>query len=279
MARFFIKLILFLITGFLLVNLVAAIYAPFARSRYERDGSETFEAVRRARSPSSCSNIVLGDSVCHQLLLQQNLPDTLNLSCNQAVSVCGQFLLARSAVAHDPQARKITLVLLPQSFTNDLEQKYTFNYFVKPFYIHADLRSGMDALVTRRLDRRPVYRLMLFPMFRYSDLLSATDYSSPVPAAFSYLSPVAIDYLHQLADLCHAHHLQLRLVCPPISKTSGYDQAVFLKEISTAQLDDVFAGYTATMRVVSPDLLIDNVHFKPEFLDANSKIFLQTLSP
>ena len=277
MKRFFLKLALFLVTSFVLINSVAAIYGKLSRSRYERDGSETFEAIRRAEMPSSSANVILGDSVCHQLLLEANLPDTLNLSCNQAISMCGQFLLVREAIVHDPMLKQVTLAYQPACFANDLTQKFTFNYVVKPFYIHSDLRAGMDALVLRRLDRRPAYRLMVLPMFRYTDLLGATDYSDPAPPEYKYLSPISSDYLNQLADLCRAHQIHLRIVSTPISKTSGYDEGVLLKEVSDAQLDDVFAGYTQTIREVDPELLLDNVHFKPQDIPANSAEFVKML--
>jgi hypothetical protein len=139
------------------------------------------------------------------------------------------------------------------------------------------MQAGIDGLVTTRLDRRPVYRLMVFPMFRYPDVLSATDYTDPDPPSFAYLSPVSIDYLRRLSALCQAHQIQLRIVSTPISKTSGYDESAFLKEVTDAHLDDIFAGYTPTIRRVDPELLLDNVHFKPQYIRQNSAEFVKML--
>ena len=277
MKRFFLRLAFFVVTSFVLINAVAAIYGACSQSRYERDGSETYQAIRLAETPTTAANIILGDSVCHQLLLGVALPGTLNLSCNQAISVCGQYLLAREAIAHDPAVRQITLAYQPACFTNDLTQKFTFNYVVKPFYVHPNLRDGMDALVLARLDRRPQFRLMAFPLFRYTDVLTSTDYSDPHPPPFKYLSPISSDYLRQLANLCQAHQIHLRIVSTPISKTSGYDETTFLKEVSDANLSDIFAGYTQTIRQVEPELLLDNVHFKPPYIRDNSAEFVQML--
>lgn len=277
MKRFLLRLAFFLVTSFVVINIVAAIYGVVSRSRYERDGSETYEAIRRAETPSTNPNVILGESVSHQLLMGVDLPDTLDLSCNQAVSVCGQYLLAREAIAHDPAVKQITLAYQPLSFTNDLSQKFTFNYFVKPFWVRPEMQPFIDGLVTTRLDRRPVYRLMAFPLFRYTDVLSTTDYTDPDPPSFAYLSPVSIDYLRRLSALCQAHQVRLRIVSTPISKTSGYDEGVFLKEVSDAHLDDIFAGYTQTIRQVDPELLLDNVHFKPQSIRQNSAEFVKML--
>jgi hypothetical protein len=277
MKRFFLRLILFLVTSFALLNMVAAIYGRFSRSRYERDGSETFDAIRRAEAPATSPNILLGDSVCHQLTMGVDLPQTLNLSCSQAVSMCGQYLLARETIAHDPAARQITLAYLPACFDNDLMGPFTFNYLVKSFYIHPQMREGMDALVLQRLDRRPVYRLIAFPMFRYTDLLGATDYSGPPPTSFRFFSPVSVDYLRRLSDLCREHHIRLRIISPPVSTTGKYDAAGFQKEMSDAHLDSIFAGYTQTIRRVDPDELLDNIHFKPQYIPENSAEFVKLL--
>jgi len=91
------------------------------------------------------------------------------------------------------------------------------------------------------------------------------------------LSPISIDYLHQLDEPCHSHQIRLRIVCPPISQTGGYDESAFLREVSAAQLDDVFAGYSATMRKVSPDLLIDNIHFKTPYIPRYAPAFVKML--
>lgn len=277
MKRFFLRLTLFLVTSFLLINLVAAIYGHFSRSRYERDGSETYDAIRRAELPSTCSRLVLGDSVSHQLLLGVNLPDTLNLSSNQAISMYGQYMLAHEAIAHDPALKQITLAYQPACFGNDLTQKFTFNYVVKPFYVRPEMRAGMDEQVIARLNRRPVFWLMNFPMFRYTDLLSSTDYSETPSPFYRYLSPVSVNYLRKLGDLCQAKHIQLRIVSTPISRTSGYEEAQLLKEIDRHELGDLFPGYVPTIRQVDPAQLIDNVHFKPEFIRENSPEFVKLL--
>jgi hypothetical protein len=277
MRRFFLRLAFFLGTSFVLINIVAAIYGALSRSRYEREGSETYEAIHRAETPSTAANVILGDSVSYQLLMGVDLPNTLNLSCNQAVSVCGQFLLAQEALAHDPAVKRVTLAYQPFSFTNDLNQKYTFNYFVKPFWVQPRMRRGMDDLVLRLLLHKPQFQLMVLPMFRYTDLLSSTDYSRSPPLTYAYLSGLSVDYLRRLSGLCREHGIGLRIVSTPISQTSGYDESVFLREVSDAHLGAIFAGYTTTIRRVDPDMLLDNVHFKPHDIDKNSAVFVKML--
>lgn len=278
MKLLFLKLILFFVTSFVLINLIAVPYGHLFHSRFETPGSEVYDAIKLSRIPSSNASLVLGDSVCHQLLLHAALKGTLNLATNQAISVCGQYLLARSTLDHDSSITQITLAYLPVCFDNDLQQKFTFNYFVKPFYTHAEFRREMSPRVNQLLDRHPTHRLMAFPMFQFSNMLWATDYSQTAePPSYTYLAPISIEYLHKLSELCDQRGIRLRIVSSPISSNSKYSQSLFLKEIADAHLEKMFAGYIETIRYVDPGELIDGVHFKPNYIDANSQPFSQML--
>jgi hypothetical protein len=118
---------------------------------------------------------------------------------------------------------------------------------------------------------------MVFPMFRYSDLLNGTDYSGSTGSTFAALSPVSIDYLHQLVELCNEHHIRLRIVSPPISQDSGSNISVFLGDVHAAQLDNAFIDYPATIRRVSPALLIDDIHFKAANIPQYAADFVKML--
>ena len=68
-------------------------------------------------------------------------PDILSLGTNQAVSMCGQYFIARSAIEHDPAIKELVVAYQPDSFTNNLDQVFCFNYFVRPFYPYAEYRA------------------------------------------------------------------------------------------------------------------------------------------
>jgi hypothetical protein len=278
MKSFFLKLIFLSVTGFLLINLLAELLgSPLLRTVLLREGSEVFDATDVAQLPSSKPEAVFGESVSFQLLHHANIPTVLNLTTNQAISVCGQYLLMRTVIEHDHNLKRITLAYQASCFSNDLNEPTTFNFFVKPFYLRPPFADGIDPLAMERVNRCRVSRLVFFPIFRFTDLLSSTDYSRPRGASFQYLAPVTVDYLARAADLCAAHHVQFRILSTPISTTSGYNQDVFLKEVSAAHLDDLFAGYPQTIRYVDPNVLIDNLHFKHPYVTENSAKFVKML--
>jgi hypothetical protein len=280
MKRFLLKLGFFSLTCFVLLNVVAIFYDTTSRRRVEDPGGEIYDAIRRSHQPSTCPMIVIGDSVCHQLLTGYAPPGLLSLGTNQAASMCGQYLIARSAIDHDPAVKEIVLAYLPDSFTNNLDQKFTFNYFVRPFYPHAEYRALMSPLVMHQVDRRPTARLVVLPLFRYTTMLtdSYLNYCEGAETPnFTYLAPVSIEYLRKLSELCNQHAIKLGIVCPPISLDRNYDQTLFQKEVVDAHLEKVFAGYPQSVRLVDPQLLVDHIHFKEENIGANSAIFVKLL--
>jgi hypothetical protein len=187
-------------------------------------------------------------------------------------------MIARSALDHHPAIKDVILAYQPDSFTNNLDQVFFFNYFVKPFYPIARFRADMSPGVVDAIDRRPIARLVVLPLFRYTTMLSDLDYAKGAPPhTFTYLAPVSVEYLHQLSDLCDERHIRLHVVSTPISTDRDYDEAVFAKEIASAHLDNLFTGYAASVRRVDPQLLVDHVHFKDENIAANSKTFLEML--
>lgn len=278
MQRFLLKLTFFSATCFVLLNLAAMFYAKTSPRRVNDPGGEIYDAIKRSHESSTASTVVIGDSVAHQLLTGHTPPGMLNLATNQAISMCGQYLLAKTAIEHDPAIKEIILAYQPIVFINNLDQTFCFNYFVRPFYPHTEYRAGMSPEIMTLINRRPAARLVVLPLFRYTTLLFDIDYSQDAPKpTYTYLAPVSIDYLRKLADLCDQHKIRLRIVSTPISRDRNYDQAQFEKEVTAANLEKLFPDYTNTVRLVDPTQLVDSIHFKEDKIDENSAIFVKML--
>ena len=278
MKAFFLKLGLFAMTSFALVNGIAAIYAALEPAKVNAPGAETYESIRRAEAPGAHHLIVTGDSVCHQLLLVQTPPDCLNLSCNWAVTVAGQYMLAHEALKHCTGVQEIILAYQPTDFQDGLTRINTYHYFVKPFYPRAEFRELMSPGIMGELDKRPLFRLSLLPMFRYTGMLDSVNYTDHSSVDYQYICPRAAEYLRRFAEMCQAKGIRLKVISTPISTASGYDEKVFLQEVAAAKLGDIFAGYTATIRYVPPEVLVDGIHFKKADIKPNSDEFLKLLN-
>jgi hypothetical protein len=279
MKRFLLRVLVFGVTCFVLLNAVAVLAKIVARKRVEDPGSEVYDAMRRSHKTwPEAKEIVVGDSVAHQLLTGRAPPQMLNLAANQAVTVAGQYFLARTALEHNPQVTRVTLAYQPACFVNNFDEKFEFNYFVKPFYPRAEYRREMSPLLVSMIDRQPVARFVVFPVLANTSLLGYIDYSQGAPKPpCKYVSPLSAEYLHRLAHLCADHHAELRIVSTPISRDRPYDQAAFFREVAANHLEPLFTGYAETVRTVDPALLVDQVHFKDEAIAPNWKIFVEML--
>lgn len=79
----------------------------------------------------------LGDSVGKNLIGTNRNNNTLNLGSNQAISILGQLLLFNKFNLSQKKVDSRIVFegyIKPESFFNNLDQKWTFNYFIKFFY-------------------------------------------------------------------------------------------------------------------------------------------------
>lgn len=79
----------------------------------------------------------LGDSVGKNLIGTNRDSNTLNLGSNQAISVLGQLLFFNKFIKgyqNDISSVVFEGYIKPKSFFNNLNQVWTFNYFIKYFY-------------------------------------------------------------------------------------------------------------------------------------------------
>lgn len=271
MRRFLKKLGLFATLGLLLLALICAAMindTVFLLMNHNRTAAEVHTALRRSRSDHPARVLVLGDSVAGQMFNHRNqTPGRRHLLTNQAISLVGQYLLARRALPHTPGVKEIHLILHPHSLRNDLDDALTFNYFCKPFYARANL-PHLSPLVRQRLARRPWHRLALIPAVKTTNLLPDINYDHPgaEPAHPNYLSPVSLDYLVKLRALAAQHRARLRVLSAPVSRHFNHDFAHMRAQIAAAGLDDVFADFFARMPLRDDTDFSDHVHLRLDLI-------------
>ena len=99
-------------------------------------GKETYISINKSKKKTKFKKLILGDSTAHQFF--DNIDDTdsvyYSLACNQGISVCGQFLLLDNFLTIGNKPKEVYLIYNPISFKNNLDTKYTYHYFLKPFF-------------------------------------------------------------------------------------------------------------------------------------------------
>ena len=102
-------------------------------------GAEVNEAQTLSTETNLNKNdtIRLGDSVGKNINEVKGFVNhSLNLTCNQAISMLGHLMLINQALSNNPKIDSIVIegYFRPSSFFNNLDQQWTNNYFIKKFY-------------------------------------------------------------------------------------------------------------------------------------------------
>jgi len=237
-------------------------------------GSEVYTAIEKSMKPTEGVRVlVLGDSVANQLY---NISDYNNeiysLTCNQAISVVGQYLLLKNYIKNNiTKGLKVYLIYHPESFSNNLDQNYTFNYFIKPFYA-AENYSLYTNTVNNKVKDIPYYSSVVIPLIKMSlispdfdpDLsfkVSHYENSTPIFKDKYLFSEISIEYLKKMKLLSEENKFGIKVVSPYLmSEYLEYEEKKYSKIITNNGLDEMFEDYF-NFKVTDSDNFRDNYHY------------------
>jgi hypothetical protein len=164
----FFKTSLVFLLGLAAILFIADGFMGFRLARSHGKGliaPEVFVAVEAAHKPSPIIRaIYLGDSVAEQLFppSRETRPDERFLTCNQAISVAGQYYLLEDALTNCPDIRDVYLFYYPGSFTNDLDSPpFTNDFFCGFFHKPDQIRETFQLTKDYRLLAVHIGRYML----------------------------------------------------------------------------------------------------------------------
>ena len=242
--------------------------------------SEVYTAIDKSlRSTEGVRALVLGDSLGNQLYSINRYNDKIySLACNQAVSLAGQYVLLTNFIKNnDVHGIRVYLVYHPESFSNNLDQNYTFNYFIKPFYSGGD-SSLFTNTVKEKIRNIPYHSSPLLPIIKLSILspdfnpdlsfkISFTENDIPILKEKYLFSEVSIEYLKKINELAKEHHFEFKVVSPFLRAEFGhYEDDNYSRIIVENGLEKAFAGYFDFKK-------IDGSYFSDNFHYADSAVF------
>lgn len=256
-------------------------------------GAEVYQGVDRANTlPASARTIYLGDSVARQLFSPGTEPSPLVrfVTTNQAISMAGQYELLESAFRRDPSIHTVYFFYIPGCFANNLPPRLSHDYFCGYFHRFDEVAEIFklkrdSQLTTSHLGRWLMPNLMLANSMWNRGDDEAPDLAAPTTAiaqsapdpepvlslldcclrkvpdgpelpAGSYgqsLPIVSEHFLMKMRALCAAHGAILHVLPCPLSTREHFEDSQHVFE-------------QAPMRV-DPDLLIDAVHFKAQYIE------------
>lgn len=255
-----------LLTAIVCLVISAKTYYWMSHDRYQEtiSGSEIYWAIHKSSQRWQVKRVLLGDSVAEQLYANTRFNDEpFSLACNQSISCVGYYLLLKKFIETnaDQLPERIILLIHPDSFRNNLDQIYTFHYFLKPF--NSDkYREEFSPLVNAQIRKIPFYYISQFPPVKISDW--SPDFEPLHQGHQGALSPISVEYLSKIKALCDLHKMKFCMLPVPVSAVRRAkierNRAEYMRLASSIGLEREFASFLNHLIVLNDASFIDGRH-------------------
>lgn len=269
LKKFVYRVFIFFITALVILS-AESLYSYFTKS-YEKtvNGNEIYLSIHKSCVKKKVKVLIIGDSVGKQLYDNFTFNgDIYSLACNQSISMAGQYMLLKTFVDENQNQLpdSVIFIIYPGSLANNLNQVFSFHYFLKPFY-NAQYKSMITDTCVARIHEIPFYYLSQLPFIVNTNW--SPTYIANESISYNFISPISSDYLLKIKALCVSNHLKMKIVCPPI-RLSRRNITLALakneKEISGTGLKSEFESYFKGVVFLPDSLYQDIMHFKKQYI-------------
>jgi hypothetical protein len=261
MKRFILKSVLFVLI-FLALAQVRPLYL-LSNDRYKHSGagSEIYYSINKSeRKNKSSVKILLGDSVARQMFNNVASNDPIySLACNQAIGMVGQFILLNNYLRAGNHVDTVYLLFTPFSFLNNLNDVYTYHYFLKPFYMNKYFPLFSQTVIDQ-IHKIPYYYLSRCPYVLTSKW--APDFVSKDKIDYTFLSPISAEYLIKIKALSIKYGFRFVVMPTPTSLSNRRRiENMNKNEIVANNLQNEFRDYFKSIIYLDDSNFIsDGVH-------------------
>jgi len=233
---------------------------------YILPNKDVYIAIERSKENTpSTTLLIIGDSVGKQLFEDLNKNDTItSLACNQAIDFVGHYILLEEYLRNNPNIEKILMIYNPLGFMNNLNHKYTYNYFLKPFYNQGYFQY-IDSHVQNQVKKLPFYQLANFPLINIT--FWTPDYLPPYREEDKIIdtSQTTEIYLEKIVKLAEERDISFQLSSPPIKSSHKYLVEAGKKRIlekAQEPLRPIFAKFFNSIVYLPDSAFRDRLHLK-----------------
>lgn len=277
MKKFLLRLIVFL----LLFSIMPVCFYTYLyiTKKYKTfvNGYEVYTCIKISNKKSKKKKLLLGDSVARQLF--KSSPDDPNLNslaCNQAISMVGHYLLFKNYLAAGNKIDTVILLMNPIfSLRNNLDQIFTFHYFLKPFYTK-EYKAEFSPAVYQQIKKIPFYQVCQFPLVKASNW--SPDYKSGDPKVTSFLSPISLEYLLKMKALAAKNNVTFLIYPSPLRQSLKHTiDSLSVSKLNTPGLEKEFTDYFSRVFYLDDKNFVDIPHLKDTFLKKHPNLLAQAL--
>jgi hypothetical protein len=269
LKRFLYKCLIFIAVALPIIT-GQSLYAYFTKS-YESSvyGNEIYLSINKSKVKKKVKTLIIGDSVGKQLYDNETYNgDVYSETSNQAISMAGYYFLIKNFfdVNTGQLPGTVVLILTPETFTNNLDQKFTFHYFLKPFY-KEEYKQYFSPACLYQVRKVPFYYLSQCPFIVNTNW--SPDYTGDNKHNFKFISQISNDYLIKIKQLCSHYNVKFLMYCPPVRMAGHLETINFSRQIAEIEktgLEKEFTTYFKNAIFLPDSLYQDHIHFKKEYI-------------
>ena len=207
--------------------------------------------INQGHKDDGTTKLILGDSFADQTLggLQEYNPDYAIMTSNAAVTIAGQYIIAKEYLDNHPDATDVYLFVLPESIGRTYDTEWGYQYAVLPFITTdtiTDLEDETVDIITNTYGKlymnksfaELVQNSEVNRKLALNSLRDRTD--GYVMSDFYELSDI---YLTKLDDLCKEKGVKFHFCPCPVSeekKEETHKLASTFKDSKTYNVDPRF---------------------------------------
>ena len=227
-------------------------------------GSEIYRSINKSKKKTRYKKLIIGDSTANQFFNNREDNDSIYyLACNQAIGVCGHFFLLNNYIKAGNLPEEVYMVYNPLSFANNLDQTFTYHYFLKPFY-NNEYKPLMTCTVYNQIKKIPYYYLCQAPFILTS---SWRPQYKPEERDYTFVSPISCEYLRKIDSLCYEYKFKLYLIPSLVDKNKQKEIESFERdEFEKEKYAQKLTIYLDNIIYLNDSCFSDGTHLKPSLI-------------
>lgn len=254
--------------------------------KIENIAEEVYEAIEIAETPNTYTEVIIGDSVCRQLLSHENQVENevvCYMGTNQLITACGNYILLSRYIENNPQTEKVYYFVRPQSLGKDMDQHLFYPYFVIPFcrteympYLEEETKISLtEKFGNMFVYNRYVKGLLLNNkalLSKYIEKYNESDITQ------HNLSMITIVYLKKMQELCKEHNIEFVVIATPVAgNSSDYDWKSYMNDVKKYGFEDLMSEYTDDIYYIPKEYFTDGIHLESGYVKENREEILKRI--
>jgi hypothetical protein len=233
-----------------------------------------YDAIDKCTNKKVESNIIIfTDSAGAQIYSESDSDgsDFYLVNTTRAIGLPGQYILLRKLIENkenEISGKRFYLMVIPSVFMDNLNQKYTYNYFVKPFY-NSEFKHYIDEYTLDHISQIPMANLSQFPIIKTTNW--SIDYPNAEDFAFIeeyFISDISMLYLKKFKELAEEYNFNIKILSPYLREAKRSSSIALLKEqVKENSLDEMFSEYFQSFNFLPDSVFVDQDHFDDNLVD------------